>query len=188
MDQAITAEPERVRIHLSARAAGPGAQAADNATNARQSGAQNNWREELAQASREVFEIMVGASLTVPAEPLPLLVPDFAAMVGIAGSLCGLVSLRTTSECARRIAAKMLGDDQIGDGDTAQDAFGEVCNMIAGSFKGRISGLADACAISVPTVIFGRDFTLFSLARGEHHEVTFEFEGELLCVSLDLHF
>jgi hypothetical protein len=58
--------------------------------------------------------------------------------------------------------------------------------MIAGSFKGRISGLADGCALSVPTVIFGRDFTLFSLARGEHYEVTFEFEGKLLSVSLDL--
>jgi len=187
MEQAITAEPERVRIHLSARAAGPGAQAVDKAAGAEQSVAQNNWREELAQASREVFEIMVGASLTVASEPVPLLVPDFAAMVGIAGSLCGLVSVRTTTECARRIAAKMLGDDEVGAAEAAQDAFGEVCNMIAGSFKGRISGLADACALSVPTVIFGRDFTLFSLARGEHHEVTFEFEGNLLCVSLDLH-
>jgi CheY-specific phosphatase CheX len=81
----------------------------------------------------------------------------------------------------------MLDDDEVGVGDAAQDAFGEVCNTIAGSLKGRISGLADACALSVPTVIFGRDFTLFSLARGEHHEVTFEFEGKLLFVSLDLH-
>ena len=186
MDQAIAAEPERVRIHLSARATGPGAEAVDKATAAGPSGAQNNWLEELAQASREVFDIMVGTSLTMPTGPLPPLVPDFAAMVGIAGSLCGLVSVRTTTECARRIAAKMLGDD-VGAAAAAQDAFGEVCNMIAGSFKGRISGLADACALSVPTVIFGRDFTLFSLARGEHHEVTFEFEGNLLSVSLDLH-
>lgn len=186
MDQAIAAEPERVRIHLSARAAGPGAQVVDEAPGGKPSETQNNWREELAQASREVFDVMVGTSLTVPAEPLPPLVPDFAAMVGIAGSLCGLVSVRTTTECARRIAAKMLGDDDVGAAEAAQDAFGEVCNMIAGSFKGRISGLADACALSVPTVIFGRDFKLFSLARGEHHEVTFEFEGKLLSVSLDL--
>ena len=186
MNQEIVAEPERVRIHLSAQAAGPRAQAVDKATGAELSAAQNNWREELTQASQEVFEIMVGACLTVPSEPVPVLVPDFAAMVGIAGSLCGLVSVRTTSECARRIAAKMLGDDEVGAAEAAQDAFGEVCNMIAGSFKGRVSGLADACALSVPTVIYGRDFKLFSLARGEHHEVTFEFEGKLLSVSLDL--
>jgi chemotaxis protein CheX len=187
MDPAITAEPERVRIHLSARAAGPGAEEAGKAGDAPQPVAHNDWHNELAQAAREVFDIMVGASLTAPSEPLPAFVPDFAAMVGIAGTLCGLVSLRTTSECARGIAAKMLGDDELGAAEAAQDAFGEVCNMIAGSFKGRVTGLADGCALSVPTVIFGRDFTLFSLARGEHFEVTFSFEGKLLSVSLDLH-
>jgi len=30
----------------------------------------------------------------------------------------------------------MLGDDELGPGDAAQDVFGEVCNTIAGSFKG----------------------------------------------------
>jgi len=184
---ATTAEPERVRIHLSARAAWPGAHAGDKTTGATQPATPNDWAEELAKATREVFEIMVGTTLTLPAKPRPPFIPDFAAMVGIAGSLCGLVSIRTTTECARSIAARMLGDDEVGVAEAAQDAFGEVCNMIAGSFKGRISGLADGCALSVPTVIFGRDFTLFSLARGEHYEVTFEFEGKLLSVSLDLH-
>jgi chemotaxis protein CheX len=187
MGQATTAEQERVRIHLSARAAGPHAQTAGQARNTTQSMLHDDWCEELAKASCEVFEIMVGGVLTVPSEPQPPLVPDFAAMVGIAGGICGLVSIRTTAECARRIAAKMLGDEEIGPAEAAQDAFGEVCNMIAGSFKGRIAGMADGCALSVPTVIYGRDFTLFSLARGEHHEVTFLFEGRLLSISLDLH-
>ena len=187
MDQAITAEPERVRIHLSARAAGPGAQAVGKAADAKQPVVRIDWREELAKAAGEVFDVMVGAPLTAPPEPRPPFIPDFAAMVGIAGSMCGLVNLRTTADCARSITAKMLGGDEVGAAEAAQDAFGEVCNMIAGSFKGRISGLADGCALSVPTVIFGRDFTLFSLARGEHYEVTFEFEGKLLSVSLDLH-
>ena len=111
MDQAITAEPERVRIHLSARASGPGAHAEGKASGAADSAAQNDWRGELAKATCEVFEIMVGTTLTLPAEPSPPFIPDFAAMVGIAGSLCGLVSLRTTADCARRITAKLLGDD-----------------------------------------------------------------------------
>jgi len=187
MDQAITAEPERVRIQLSARAAGPATQTAGKAGDAKPSVAEHDWREELTKAACEVFDVMVGTSLTFPAEPWPTFVPDFAAMVGIAGGLTGLVSIRTTADCARRITARMLGDDEAGAAEAAQDAFGEVCNMIAGSFKGRIAGLADGCALSVPTVIFGKDFTLFSLARGEHYEVTFDFEGQLLTVSLDLH-
>ena len=187
MDQANTAEPGRVQIQLSARAAGPHAQVPGKAGDAEPSLAQNDWRELLSKATCEVFEVMLGTALTLPLEPRPPFIPDFAAMVGIAGSLCGLVSAHTTAECAMRITAKLLGDDAAGAAEAAQDAFGEVCNMIAGSFKGRIAGLAEGSALSVPTVIFGRDFTLFSLARGQHYEVTFSFEGELLTVSLDLH-
>jgi chemotaxis protein CheX len=187
MGQTMNAEMERVRIHLSARAAGPGGRAAGKASSAAQSTGGNDWREELAKATCEVFEVMVGTALEFPTAPDTNFVPDFAAMVGIAGSLCGLVSIHTTAECARRIAAKMLGSDDLSASEDAQDAFGEVCNMIAGSFKARIAGLADGCALSVPTVIFGRDFTLFSLARGEHYEVKYSFEGRLLSVTLDLH-
>lgn len=187
MDRTLIAGQERVRIHLSARAAGPGSRAAARASGATQSTTRDGWRNELAKATCEVFEIMVGTSLGNAAEESPPFVADFAAMVGIAGSLCGVVGLHTSSECARKMAAKMLGSDEVGPGENVQDAFGEVCNMIAGSFKAKIAGMADGCALSVPTVIMGRDFALYSLASGEHYEVIFSFEGNPLFVTLDLH-
>ena len=187
MDETLNPGPARVQIHLSARAAGPGPQPAGEVSGGAQLTPHAGWGEELAKATREVFEIMVGTSLASPTKESSPFVPDFAAMVGIAGSLCGLVGLYTSSECARSIAAKMLGTEELDAGGDAQDAFGEVCNMIAGSFKARIAGLADGCALSVPTVIFGRDFTLFSLAKGEHYQVMFSFEGRPFSVTLDLH-
>jgi len=187
MDETLSKGRERVRIQLSVRAAGPGARAAKEASGGQRSTVHESWRGRVAEATREVFEIMVGASLEdAPAENHPI-GSNFSAMVGIAGSLCGLVGLHTSAECARRIAAKMLGTEDASASDDAQDAFGEVCNMIAGSFKARIAGLADGCALSVPTVIFGKDFTLFSLAHGEHYEVMYAFEGKPLLVTLDLH-
>jgi chemotaxis protein CheX len=141
----------------------------------------------LANATCEVFEIMVGTSLGSATEESPRTVADFTAMVGIAGSLCGVVCLRTSSESASRMAAKMLGTDEIIMGENVQDAFGEICNMIAGSFKAKIASLADGCALSVPTVISGRDYALHSLANGERFEVMFSFEGRPFCVALDLH-
>jgi chemotaxis protein CheX len=141
----------------------------------------------LANATCEVFEIMVGTSLGSPPQESPHTMADFTAMVGIAGSLCGVVGLRTSSESASRMAAKMLGSDEVSVGENVQDAFGEICNMIAGSFKARIAGLADGCALSVPTVISGRDYALHSLANGERYEVMFSFEGKPLSVTLDLH-
>jgi chemotaxis protein CheX len=141
----------------------------------------------LANAACEVFEIMVGASLGSATEEGSLAVADFTAMVGIAGSLCGVVGLRASFESARRIAARMLGSDDLSVGENVQDAFGEVCNMVAGSFKAKIAGLADGCALSVPTVISGKDYALHSLATGERYEVIFSFEGKPLAVTLDLH-
>ncbi len=186
MDQTTTAGPQRVRIHLSARAAGPGARGAANGAGVKQSSAHPGWRDDLAKATCEIFEIMMGTALVEATEESSHFVSDFAAMVGIAGTLCGLVSIHTTSDCARDMAAKLLGSDEVGSAEEVQDAFGELCNMIAGGFKARIAGLADGCAISVPTVIMGRDFALFSLANGEHYEVAFTLEGKPFNVTLDL--
>ena len=186
MDQAITAEQHPVEIQLSVRAAGSHARDSEKPGDAAQSVGEQDWLALLSKATCEIFEVMLGTSLTVSPEPRPQVIPDFAAMVGIAGGLCGLVSIRTTADVARQIAAKMLGDEA-GAAEAAPDAFGEVCNMIAGSFKGRIEGLSDVCALSVPTVIFGKDFTMFSLARGRHFELNFLFEGGNLTVSFGLH-
>jgi chemotaxis protein CheX len=139
----------------------------------------------LVKATCEVFEIMVGTSLGTVAPESPCLVADFTAMVGIAGILCGVLSIRSSSESARHMAAKMLGIDEV-DVSDVQDAFGEVCNMIAGSFKSKIPSLDDGCALSVPTVISGKDYTLHSLAEGERFEVAFSFDDKPLLVTLDL--
>jgi len=187
MDQTLKAEQARVEIHLSARAASPGSLAAGRPSGETRSQGREGWRDVLAKAACEVFEIMVGTSLGKVTEDGPHIVADFTAMVGIAGSLCGVLSLRTSSEAARRMAAGMLGIEEAGVGENVQDALGEVCNMIAGSFKSRIPGIADTCALSVPTVISGKDYTLYSLASGEHYEVIFSFEGKPLSVTLDLH-
>ena len=187
MDQTLKAEQERVQIHLSASATSRSPLAAARPPGETPSKKREGWRDLLAKAACEVFEIMVGTSLGRVTEESPHVIADFTAMVGIAGSLCGVLSLRTSSESASRIAAKMLGIEEVGVGENVQDALGEVCNMIAGSFKSRIPGLADSCALSVPTVISGKDYALYSLADGERLEVAFSFEDKPFSVTLDLH-
>jgi len=187
MSQPLNAGQQRVQIHLAARAAGPCSRATGRASGETQSISRDDWREVLEKATCEVFEIMLGTSLANATEQSPHVVVDFTAMVGLAGSLCGVVGLRTSSESARQMAAKMLGSDEFDMSGNVQDAFGEICNMIAGSFKAKIAGLADGCALSVPTVISGKDYALYSLADGERFEVIFSFDGKPLSVTLDLH-
>ena len=187
MNEKLNLGQARVHLRLSAIAASPGSRAAGVPSGETRSASRKSWLDGLAKATCEVFEIMVGTSLGTATEESPHFVADFTAMVGIAGILCGVLSLRSSSESAKRMAAKMLGIDEVGEGENVQDAFGEVCNMIAGSFKSKIPGIADGCALSVPTVISGRDYALYSLADGERFEVAFSFEGKPLFVTLDLH-
>jgi chemotaxis protein CheX len=187
MDQTLNAGQERVQIHLCVGAASPSSRATGRASGETRSISRDGWREVLEKATCEVFEMMLGTSLGNATEKSPHVATDFTAMVGLAGSLCGVMGLRTSSESARRMAAKMLGSDEVDTSGNVQDAFGEVCNMIAGSFKAKIAGLADGCALSVPTVISGKDYALYSLANGERYEVIFSFEDKPLSVTLDLH-
>jgi chemotaxis protein CheX len=187
MDATLNSSRERVEIQLSAKVARPASLAKAAPPAATTERACEGWHDLLMNATCEVFEVMVGSTLGRVTGRVPKVVADFTAMVGMAGSLCGMLSLRGPSESAKRIAANMLGVDDVSIGASVLDAFGEVCNMIAGSFKSRIPAVADGCSLSVPTVISGRDYSLHSLADGARLEVILNFEGSPISVTLDLH-
>jgi chemotaxis protein CheX len=86
-----------------------------------------------------------------------------------------------------RIATLMLRSDDRVPEDCIRDALGEICNVIAGSFKAQVMGLADQCMLSVPTVVSGKDYRLYPLANGERIQISPSFEGALVWVTLDLH-
>jgi CheY-specific phosphatase CheX len=58
--------------------------------------------------------------------------------------------------------------------------------MIAGNFKGKLSGVGNHCMLSVPTIITGSDYETRSLRTGNTIEVIFEFENKPLWVTLEL--
>ena len=145
-----------------------------------------NWQPLLELACREVFEIMLGAKLepTTGEAPPPT---EFSAIVGLAGQLCGVLSLRCNAKSANLMASMMLGIDPKQADEHMWDALGEVCNMIAGNFKNKLTGMGDGCMLSVPTVITGEDYSFHSLADEGQLEVMFRFEGSLVVVSLETH-
>jgi chemotaxis protein CheX len=84
------------------------------------------------------------------------------------------------------MASKMLGVEVDKVGPEISDALGEVCNMTAGNFKNKISGLAEGCMLSPPTVVTGSDYTLHSMADSPAIEVRLFFEGMLITISLQI--
>ena len=108
---------------------------------------EENWLPVLELAVEEVFEIMAGCRVKpVQASEHP---PEgeFTAMIGLAGALCGILTVRCSGMTAGEIAKKMLGDTATSP-DEVGDALGEICNMIAGNFE---SGSAQMKSVSLGT-------------------------------------
>ena len=61
---------------------------------------------------------------------------------------------------------------------------GELCSMVAGNFKAKISSLADHCMLSVSTVITGENYALQSAEPSESLNIQLAFEGSQIRVSL----
>jgi chemotaxis protein CheX len=150
------------------------------------SGRHEEWTPLLELAAREVFELMLGCKLTMP-ETTTEAALDITSMVGMAGQLCGVLSVRCDRKAAALMASKMLGIDLDKVGADIADALGEICNMVAGNFKNKVSGLGDGCMLSPPTVITGNDYNLHSLADSPGLEIRLLFENMPMTITLQIH-
>lgn len=145
------------------------------------------WAGILQLAAQEVFELMLSSPLTVPADPVNADGLDITSMVGLAGLLCGIISIRCGADSAGSMAAAMLGMDVAPAGPEMWDAIGEICNMVAGNFKNKVPGLGDGCMLSVPTVISGESYRLHSMADAGVIHVILLFQGKPVLLSLEVH-
>src|ERR1700692_4100841 len=149
-------------------------------------GSHESWTPLLETAAREVFELMLGCQLTAAGtqEEKDL---NVTAMVGLAGQLCGVLSVRCDGKAAALMTSKMLGVPLDKVGPEVSDALGEVCNMVAGNFKNKIAGLAEGCLLSPPTVVTGTDYCLHSMADSPAVEIRMLFESMPIAISLQIH-
>lgn len=146
-----------------------------------------HWKGILECSAMEVFGMMAGVELkNFPEEPKE---PhgEQTAMVGLAGALCGMITVRCASAAAGKVAEKMLGGDASSNPSMTGDAMGELCNMVAGNFKSKITNLADHCMLSVPTVIWGEDYVMTTTQPNEGFQVALSLDGEPIWFSLILH-
>ena len=145
-----------------------------------------DWMPLLEAAVREVFEVMLGCKLTL-SETSTDEGLGVTSMVGLAGRLCGVLSIRCNRKSGTIMASKMLGVDPDHIGLNLADALGEIGNMVAGNFKNKIPGLSDGCMLSVPTVIMGNDYDFYSLVDSDTLQLKLLFENFPIVISLAIH-
>jgi chemotaxis protein CheX len=122
----------------------------------------------LLDATKEVFETMIFMEVEQSSEPVHRIEGDaLLGSITFQGGIEGCLGICCDEACARTIAANMLGldsEDEISKEDFA-DAIGEVANMVMGSVKTRLHGDVGDVAVSIPTVVSGRQIES-SLADG----------------------
>jgi len=148
---------------------------------------EGGWEPLLRLAASEILEFMLGVQVGELPESVPRNTADMTAMVGLAGELSGILSVRCPAAAAATLASKMLGTDvPPSDADT-RDALGEISNVIAGTLKAKVPGLDEGCLLSTPTIVIGLDYKLFSISNSTSVSVALQFEGQPLWITFDLH-
>jgi chemotaxis protein CheX len=108
----------------------------------------------------EIFDMMFGLAIAADVDGTPFQATSEldirTAIVGFSGSMRGSCQVRAGKVAAESIASAMLGGASLdGDDESINDALGELCNMLAGSWKNGIPDLSSGCSLSPPTIIAG---------------------------------
>lgn len=79
-------------------------------------------------------------------------------LVGVAGDWTGVGSVYCSAESAMSLASKMLMVEHQSVNEEVLDAMAEVANMIIGNVKNMLEEDLGPLALSIPTVIYGRNY------------------------------
>ncbi len=141
--------------------------------------------ENLDASVEEVFRLMLGVqcvrTVAIEQESEP---ESVTAVVGFGGLLSGACVFRCGALAAMKVAAHMTGMNFDEVDDTVKDGIGEICNMLAGAWKGKVPDLAANCGLSVPAVITGRDYELRVQAPEFQLHHTYRFEDACFAVTI----
>lgn len=117
----------------------------------------------ISEATTEVFNTMLTMEVT-PGETRSKRERTFrgtiSGMVGMAGSCKGLVAIHLPEPVATHITGSFLGMEVDAINEDVQDAIGELANMLAGNLKGFLLRNGLELTLSIPSTVWGDEYTL----------------------------
>jgi len=144
----------------------------------------------ISQSAANVFSTMLGAELGPPEASIEQGVPEvndgIVSFIGLAGAWAGTGSVVCSPTVACRICSLMLMTDTTSVDADVLDAVAELTNMIVGSVKNDLEPHLGTLGLSIPTVVFGKNFRTKSAGATDWIVVRFPWEGDVLVVKLFL--
>jgi chemotaxis protein CheX len=141
-------------------------------------------------AAHEVFDTMLGIHLgelepyVNGAAPGPS--EGVLSLIGLAGQWAGTGTFSCSAESAQRISGALLMQEYSSVDEEVLDAIGEVTNMVLGNVKTALEEELGPMGLSIPTVIYGRNFTTRSVGKSQWTVVPFECDGQRVEIHLCL--
>jgi len=132
----------------------------------------------------EIFATMLGSSCSAVEEMPVEEAETITAVVGFGGLLSGACVFRSGGSTALAIAARLTGMEFAEMDDTVKDAIGELCNMLAGAWKGRIPELSAHCGLSIPAVITGSNYRIHVQAPEFRLDHNYRFDDATFSVTI----
>ena len=133
-------------------------------------------------ASEEVFATMLGlqtaAGPSYEEENMPTESEGVVALIGLAGPYVGTGIITCSPAFACKISSIMLMSEFESVNGEVLDAMAEIANMIFGNVKTALEEELGPLGLSIPTVIFGRNFSTKSVGNQLWTVVPLECEGE----------
>jgi chemotaxis protein CheX len=107
-------------------------------------------------------------------------------LIGVAGAWAGSGSVSCSAQMACRICSLMLMTEAHSVDEDVLDAVAEITNMAIGNVKTDLEEHLGPLGLSIPTVIFGRNFQTKTAGTVDWTEVHFDWDGEPLAVKFCL--
>jgi chemotaxis protein CheX len=144
----------------------------------------------VVSSTREVFSMMLGME-AVPgtAYQETSTTESFAgvvSLVGIGGPWAGIGTLYCGTELALKLTGTMLMEEQTVVSDDVLDAMAELANMIVGNVKTVLEEELGPLVLSIPTVIYGRNYKALNGMGKARVVVPFQVDGHELNVKFCL--
>ena len=141
-------------------------------------------------ASAEVFSTMLGMELIARPEHLdqipPMIADGVMALVGLAGTWVGTGVITCGAKFAIEVCNHLLMAEETSVNEDVLDAMGEMANMIIGNFKTLAENHVGPLGLSIPTVIYGRNFTSRSIGNNSWVVLPFESGGYVMEIRICL--
>lgn len=138
---------------------------------------------------KNVFASMVGMDhllhLPLAVDPASAFSDCMSALVGLAGTYNGLVSLHVPFSLAKKLAGQMLEITDPSE-EEMEDALGELANIIAGAFKRHICAGSLDIRRSTPSLVSGKQYVVHVAKKPEVMALLFDSEEEWFMAALAL--